>query len=57
MPGVIDVRITSRSGDVVRPLTVSGNRLGYVIACGDDAVEAAENAEAAVAMTQIATRR
>jgi hypothetical protein len=55
MPGVTDIRVTSRPGDLVRPLTVSGNRLGYLIACGADGAQAARNAEAAVARIRIAT--
>jgi biotin carboxylase len=55
MPGVTEVRVRARTGDVVRPLTVSGNRLGYVLARGEDPLDAAANAEAAAALIQVTT--
>ena len=57
MPGVVNVQVSPRPGDTVRPLTVSGNRLGYLIATGADSAQAASNAEAAVSTILITTDR
>jgi biotin carboxylase len=55
MPGVDEVRMRLAPGEVVRPLTVSGNRAGFIIARGADAAAAATAAEAAVARIEVST--
>jgi biotin carboxylase len=55
MPGVAEVHLQMRPGDTVRPLTVSGNRLGYVLVQADGTREAASTADAALARIHITT--
>ena len=55
MPGVDEVRARVVPGDEVRPLTVSGNRIGFLIAHGEDATAAASAAEAAVTRIEVST--
>ena len=53
MPGVVDVQLYKNVGDVAMPLKSSNDRLGHVIAAGDDADEAAARAEEALRAIRI----
>jgi biotin carboxylase len=40
LPGVADAELVARAGEVVRPFTQSGNKLGYVVVTGGSPAEA-----------------
>ncbi|WP_049716106.1 ATP-grasp domain-containing protein [Streptomyces caatingaensis] len=48
LPGVVDLQVTVGKGDVIRPVSSSLDRVGYVIAVGADADEAVRHARAAL---------
>ena len=48
MPGVKQVSIVHGTGEQITDITDSGSRMGFVIAQGDDACDAAEKCEAAL---------
>lgn len=56
VPGVAIVSVELHVGDVVKPVTASGDRPGHVIAEGPDAGSAVEAAERALALIEVATR-
>lgn len=53
MPGVHEVDIYLKQGDVIKRPENSGDRVGHVIATGKDADEAARNADAALAKIRV----
>ena len=55
MPGVTEVSLYKKAGDMAAPLESSGDRLGHVIATGADADEAEKNCEAALSRISILT--
>ena len=55
MPGVTEVCLYKKTGDMAAPLESSGDRLGHVIATGADADEAEKNCEAALDRIRIQT--
>ncbi len=40
IPGVVSVDVFARPGDVIRPFTESGNKLGHMVTSGDSVAEA-----------------
>jgi biotin carboxylase len=56
MPGVTDVRLLAQPGDEVKPLTLAGSRLGFVIAQADTPTQAAHRANAALAHIHLTTK-
>jgi biotin carboxylase len=55
MPGIVGVWVPVRAGDTVRPLRSSWDRIGHVLARGDDPGQAAARAEAALARIRVIT--
>jgi biotin carboxylase len=52
-PGVVDAASYIVPGETIRPVTVDGDRRGYVIATGDSGPEALARAEAAAALVEV----
>jgi biotin carboxylase len=52
-PGVVDAASYIVPGETIRPVTVDGDRRGYVIALGDTGPEALARAEAAAALVEV----
>ena len=52
-PGVLEVDVWLRSGDVVRRVQRDGDRKGYVIARGETNLEALERARAAATLVDV----
>lgn len=57
MPGVQEVDIYVKPGDCIRNLENSSDRIGHVIAIGKDADDASRNAEAALKVIRIQTKK
>jgi biotin carboxylase len=57
LPGVAELVVSAREGDVVREPTDSNAAVGMAIATGATRAEAIERAEAAVAAVEVETRR
>jgi biotin carboxylase len=52
-PGVVDAASYIVPGETIRPVTIDGDRRGYVIALGDTGPEALARAEAAAALVEV----
>ena len=52
-PGVVQAASYIVPGETIRPVTVDGDRRGYVIALGDTGPEALARAEAAAALVEV----
>jgi biotin carboxylase len=48
LPNVVDLELDLAAGTVVRPMASSDDRVGYVIAMGQDAADAARHCDEAV---------
>ena len=53
LPGIIEIEICVKEGDNISEIKNSRDRIGHVIAEGDNEIEAIENAERAIKMIKI----
>lgn len=56
LPGIIEIEIYKSIGEDVQALRNSSDRVGHVIAIGDDAEEAERNAESALELINVLTK-